>query len=51
VAALAPELRAEIARDGIDKSRLTAWAGIGQYSFLMGDQTLRDRDCEFSSLF
>jgi hypothetical protein len=24
---------------------------LGQYSFLMGDHTLHDRSCEFSSLF
>jgi hypothetical protein len=46
-----PELRAEIARDGVDKARLTARKGIGQYSFLMGDHTLRDQDSELSSLF
>ncbi len=51
VTALAPELRAEIIRDGIDKARLTAREGLGQYSFLMGDHTLRDRSSEMSSLF
>ena len=51
VTAMAPELRAEIARNGIDKTRLIAQSGIGQYSFLAGDHTLRDRGCQFSSLF
>jgi hypothetical protein len=51
VAALAPELRAEIARDGIDKARLLASDGVGRYSFLMGDHTLRDRGSELSGLF
>jgi hypothetical protein len=51
VNATAPDLRAEIARDGIDKARLIARQGIGQYSFLMGDHTLRDRSCELSGLF
>jgi hypothetical protein len=46
-----PELSAEIARDGVDKARLVARDGIGQYSFLAGDHTMRDRGCEFSSLF
>jgi hypothetical protein len=51
VTAMAPELRAEIARHGIDRARLVAREGIGQYSYLAGDHTLRDRGCEFSSLF
>jgi hypothetical protein len=51
VTGMAPELRAEIARDGIDKVRLVASKGIGQYSFLAGDHTMRDRGCQFSSLF
>jgi hypothetical protein len=51
VTAMAPELRAEIARDGIDGTRLVAQSGIGQYSFLAGDHTMRDRGCQFSSLF
>jgi hypothetical protein len=49
--AMAPGLRAEIARAGIDKARLTAGQGLGQYSFSMGDHTLRDRSSEISSLF
>ena len=51
VAALTPEMRAEIARDGVDRCRLSAREGIGQYTFLMGDHTMRDRGSEFSSLF
>ncbi len=51
VTALAPEVRTEIARDGIDRRRLTASEGIGQYTFLMGDHTMRDRGSEHSSLF
>lgn len=51
VTSLAPDLRRAIEREGIDKTRLTARDGIGQYSFLAGDHTMRDRDCEFSSLF
>jgi hypothetical protein len=51
VADLAPSLRAEIARDGVHRQRLVAPAGLGQYSFLAGDHTMRDRGCEFSSLF
>jgi Sulfotransferase family len=51
VTGMAPCLRAEIACDGIDKVRLTAREGLGQYSFLMGDHTLRDRGSEISSLF
>jgi hypothetical protein len=51
VTALMPELAAELARDGIDKPRLVARAGIGEYSFLAGDHTMRERDCAFSSLF
>ena len=51
VTAIAPELRAEIARRGVDKARLAAREGIGRYSFLAGDHTMRDRGGEFSSLF
>jgi hypothetical protein len=51
VTAIAPEIRAEIARNGVDKVRLVARQGIGQYSFLAGDHTMRDCGCEFSSLF
>jgi hypothetical protein len=51
VAAIVPELRAEIARDGVDRARLVAREGIGRYSFLAGDHTMRDQNCEFSSLF
>jgi hypothetical protein len=51
VATILPGLRAEIARDGIDRARLVAKEGTGRYSFLAGDHTMRDRNCEFSSLF
>jgi Sulfotransferase family len=51
VTAILPELRAEIARNGIDRTRLIAREGRGRYSFLAGDHTLRDRGSEFSSLF
>jgi len=51
VTAIAPELSAEIAHHGIDKTRLVAQEGRGKYSFLAGDQTMRDRGSEFSSLF
>jgi hypothetical protein len=51
VTELARSLRAEIARDGIDKARLVARSDVGQYSFLAGDHTMRDQGCEFSSLF
>jgi hypothetical protein len=51
VTAMAPALREEIARDGIDTARLVAKKGVGQYSYLVGDHTMRDRGCEFSSLF
>lgn len=51
VTAMAPLLRTEIARDGIDRARLLARAGIGQYSFLMGDHHMREQGGEFSSLF
>jgi hypothetical protein len=51
VMAMVPELRADIARHGIDKARLIAKEGIGQYSYLAGDHSMRDRGCEFSSLF
>jgi sulfotransferase family protein len=51
VTEIAPKLRADIARHGIDKARLVAQDGIGRYSFLAGDHTMRDRGSEFSSLF
>jgi hypothetical protein len=51
VTAMVPQLRAEIACHGVDKARLVAKEGIGQYSYLAGDHTMRDRGCEFSSLF
>lgn len=51
VMALLPDLRAEIARHGPDKARLVAREGVGKYSFLAGDHTMRDQNCEFSSLF
>ena len=51
VTAILPELRDEIARCGVDQARLVAKEGIGQYSYLAGDHTMRDRGCEFSSLF
>jgi hypothetical protein len=51
VTAIAPEIRTEIEHNGVDKVRLVAHRGIGQYSFLVGDHTMRDRGCEFSSLF
>jgi hypothetical protein len=51
VSAMVPEIRIEIAHKGVDKARLLAREGIGQYSFLAGDHTMRDRECEFSSLF
>ena len=38
---MAPRLRAEIARDGIDEDRLTARESLGQYSFLMGPKNVR----------
>ena len=51
ITAIAPNVRADIARNGIDKCRLVARQGRGQYSFLVGDHTMRDRESEFSSLF
>ena len=51
VARLAPELRAEIAGDGIDPARLLAQEGLGQYSFLVGDHYMRERGDGASSLF
>ena len=40
---LMPLLRAEIARDGVDRARLVATSGIGRYSWLMGDQMMRGK--------
>lgn len=51
MATLVSEMRAQIARDGPDRSRLVAREGTGQYSFLVGDHTMRDRGSEFSSMF
>jgi hypothetical protein len=51
MATLVSEMRAQIARDGPDRSRLVAREGTGQYSFLAGDHTMRDRGGEFSSMF
>jgi len=47
VAELKPTIATELKRDGIDRQRLRAHIGLGQFSYLMGDNPT-DR---WSSLF